>query len=84
MVDRLNDQLEFEENIRKMDDRELLEFTARQVYSVRELCPLHEKRLKVLEDIDKHDKRRLSLSGSVGGLIAGGVVALLDYFSKRG
>jgi len=75
----LND-LEFESKIKTMADRELLEFTARQVFSVSQLCPTHHKRIKSLEN---RDKKNFAITGGVGAIIGTVLASALDYLLRR-
>lgn len=79
----INEEMEFEQHISAMNDRQLLEFTARQVYSVQRLCPVHGERISELEKADKNDKKRLGITGTISGTIVGAVIGLVDYFAKR-
>ncbi len=80
------DKMAFEEQLKAMDERALLEFLARQQWEMNNLCDSHEKqleshhrRIKTLENSD----RRLTLVGSV---IAAGVSLVINvgsWFVKR-
>jgi len=68
----LND-LEFEEKIKGMCDRELQEFTARLSYS-------NAIRIFALEG---QNKRRLGITGGIGVFIGGIIIGVIEYFRTR-
>jgi len=75
----LND-LELEQQIKDMNDRQLLEFTARQTYDVCILATSNEKRIAKLEN------KNLKLNGIIGGsgaLIGAAVAASINFMLKR-
>jgi hypothetical protein len=87
------DDLDFTHKIRSMPDRELLEFTALQVYDVNQRCPKHDARIAALEDsgAGKDHEKRISklesqpktvgaLSGGITGGLVGIIFALIEYF----
>ncbi len=69
----LND-LDFENTIKEMDDRELQLFTARLAYS-------NSIRLFNLENVTR---KRLGLVGGIGVFVGGIIIGAIDYFSRRG
>lgn len=79
----INERLEFERSIQSMSDRQVLEFTARQVYTMQLLCPIHEDRLVKLENLDRNGKKVIGISGGIGGIIAGIIIAVVNYFTGR-
>lgn len=74
-------EMEFERQLKKMPDRDLQEFTARQIFAICKRCERHEKRLNNLESID----RQMILKGSgVGAGMFGlvyGIIELVKRFS---
>ena len=68
----LND-LEFEQQMKEMSDRELLEFTARLGYTN---CI----RVQALE---RRNKRTMAASGGAGGIMGVAIAATIDYFLRR-
>ena len=72
----LND-MEFEERLAGMGDRELQEFIARQTYDVCALAGSNERRINFLE---KRSTRFISALGSLCAVVGGGIVALINYF----
>ena len=69
--------LDFEKRIKEMDDRSLLEFTARQTYDVCQLVSKHDRRLRVVEN---RDRKFMGTIGGIGGAIGAGIVAAINYF----
>ncbi len=72
--------LDFEERIKKMSERDLLEFTARQTYELNTLCDRHNSRLKKLED---NSKRNTATSTGVSAGM-GSIVAILWTWLSTG
>ena len=75
----LND-MEFEQNIRQMNDRQLLEFTARQTYGVCLLAESSEKRIDILE---RRDRKTFSIIGGLAAFFGAAVVAIINFFLGR-
>lgn len=75
----LND-LEFEQKINQMSDRELLEFTARQTYDVCILAADNKRRITTLET---QNHRRAGFVGGFGALIGVAIASVADYFMRR-
>ena len=69
----LND-LDFENTIKEMDDRELQLFTARLAYS-------NSIRLFNLENVTR---KRLGLVGGIGVFVGGIIIGAIDYIRTRG
>ena len=65
--------MDFDEKIKEMNDRELLEFTARLGYS-------NTIRITTLEN---RDKKSMGFIGGASGLLGGIIVFVLDYFVRR-
>lgn len=75
----LND-LEFDQKIHQMNDRELLEFTARQTYSVCLQTMDNTKRIEVLE---RRDRKAFSVTGGLGAFFGAAVAVIVDFFIRR-
>lgn len=75
----LND-IEIEQHIKEMDDRSLMEFTARQVYDVCLLAASNERRIVTLE---KQGHKITGIAGTFGTLFGAAIVAIVDFFVKR-
>ncbi len=72
--------LEFESHIKDMNDRQLQEFTARQVYDVCSVVSKHAKRIVALE---KKSNKIIGAAGAVGTGIGAGVIAIISYFTNK-
>ena len=77
--DMLED-IEFEKAIKEMTDRSLLEFTARQSYDTRTTVGVLVKRVTYLE---KRDRKFFGTVGGIGGAIGAGIVAAIDFITRR-
>ena len=73
-------EAEFENAIRTMSDRQLTEFTARQIFDVCKNCAVQSARLDVLEG---RDKKFVGVVGGVGGVLGGAIIAVLNWLSSR-
>jgi len=67
----LND-LEFEKQIENMDDRKLLEFTAKLSYS---------NAIRIYK-LEGYNKRRLGFTGGLGVFVGGIIIGLIEYFRR--
>lgn len=68
----LND-LEFDKQIKEMDDRELMEFSARLGYS---------NAIRI-SSIESQRKRTIGLTGGLGVFIGGIIIGIVEYFRSR-
>ena len=75
----LND-LELEQAIKQMDDRQLLEFTARETYTVSNLAANHEKRIKCLEN---RRKKEIGATGGIGAILGVAIASAIDFLLRR-
>jgi len=75
----LND-LELEREIKGMSDRQLSEFTARQVYDISILSTDNRDRIRTLE---KRGRKYYGISGGIGATITGIVIGVIEYFRNR-
>jgi len=81
-------ELDLEQRIKGMDDRQLLEFTARQTY---ENCQVITTNTK---SIEKHDKRITALESrknkttglwaGAGTFVGAAIVSVINFFANRG
>ena len=76
-------EAEFENEIEKMTDRQLGEFTARQIMKVTARCMAEatefEKlsgRIKAVED---HDRKSFVVTGTAGGSVGAAIAVLVNY-----
>ena len=80
MSNDINQELDFEKRISGMQDRQLLEFVARQNYETCIRCEQHNQRIATLEN----GNRRISgIAGGITGTITGIVVGIVSYFTNR-
>jgi len=73
------DSAEFETWLKSIDDRTLMEFTARQSYQTCQRCAVNETRLRKLE---KRGTKSYGLAGAGGAFFTGVVLTLIDIFRK--
>jgi len=81
MPEFLND-MEFETKLNEMGDNqlELLKFVARQQYQTSKLCPVHNARIKSLEN---KNKKLFGVVGSIGAIIGSIIAVIVDYILRR-
>lgn len=72
----LND-LELEEKMRDMSDRQLLEFNTRQSYATTILARGNERRIRGLEG---RSRKAFVFSGGAGTFVGGVIVGIISYF----
>jgi len=77
----LVNELEFEQHIKNLNDRELIEFVARQQYDTSKLCPVHDRRLR---DLEKRGRKETGITGGAGAVFGAFVMGAIDYFLRRG
>lgn len=83
MSDGLLDELEFDQKIAGLNDRELMEFTARQVFAMTKMCHNHGDRITALEGRGSGLKAAGGFGGVVGGTIAGLVYGLITLIKGQ-
>lgn len=69
--------LELEQRLKGMNDRELSEFTARQVYHTCLLANSNERRIVTLEN---KGNKITGVAGAIGTLIGAAIVGILNWF----
>ena len=74
------EEMNLEEQLKKFSDRELSEFTARQVYELSNICNLHERQIKILVG---RDNKTFGLVGGASGILGSAIIAVLNYFTNR-
>ena len=82
-MDKMRDLADFEAQIGSMSDRQLSEFTARQVYGLCETCERHTDQIATLQ---KTDRQSFGKAGSIGGAIVaviGGIILFVLEGLKR-
>lgn len=75
----LND-IEFEQKILRMNDRELLEFTARQTYGV---CLLAADNKKRIDGLERRDRKAFSVTGGLGAFFGAAIAMIAEFFIRR-
>jgi len=78
----LND-MDFEQKLNELGDNqtELIKFIARQQYDMSKVCPIHDKRLKKVEN---RTRKEAGITGGAGAVFGGLVMGAIDYFLHRG
>ncbi len=83
----INLELDFEEKIKRMSDRELSEFNSRQIYERCQLCKVHTLQIASHEDIinrlELRGKKDLGTAGSIGGGITFAIGAIIIIILKK-
>jgi len=69
--------IEYEQHIKYMDDRQLLEFTARQVY---DLCVKVSEDRKRIEALERIDKKAFSIVSGLGAFAGAAIAVIVDFF----
>ena len=75
----IND-LQVEQRIKEMNDRELMEFTARQVYDV---CSIAGNNTKRIVSLERRGNKIMGIIGGVGTFVGAIIVAVINYFAGR-
>jgi nucleoid-associated protein YejK len=81
MPDGMLNEMEFEQNMAKMKNRELLEFTARNVYELNKRCPINEERITTLESTVR---KRSGITGGITSAVLVVIYAIIDRVTKGG
>jgi len=76
----INNELEFEQHISKLSDRELVEFVARSQYKTSMLCPVHHDRISKLET---RRKKEIGIASGVAGAIGIALASAVEFFIRR-
>ena len=77
------DELEYNRLIKGLSDRELQEFTARQLYDIKIIAFTNTERIGVLEKRDVSLRRAGGIGGAIGSAIGAGVVCAVNYFTGK-
>lgn len=72
--------LEFESRIKDMNDRQLQEFTARQVYDITTVVAKHDKRITAVE---RKSNKIVGTAAAIGTGIGAAVIALVSYLTGK-
>lgn len=86
----INEELEFKEHIKKMADRELLEFTASTIFDMQTRCQTEDGRITELEThgarittLETQSKKMFGITGGAGAIVGGLIIAGLNYLAAR-
>ena len=79
MPDNFLDRMELDKRIEGMENRQLMEFTAKEVYSISVQVTDHQKRIKKLEN---RNRKEMGLVGTIGGILGVAFASILDYFLR--
>ena len=74
------DDLEVEQRIKEMNDRQLMEFTARQCYDIISVASKHGKRITVLE---RRGNKIMGIVGGIGTFVGAVIITVFNYFAGR-
>ncbi len=72
-------EAEFENEMKEMSDRQLSEFTARQIVAICKRCTTEDVRITALEG---QSKKAFGITGGVSGAVGAAVIAILDFIIK--
>lgn len=72
--------LELEKLVKGMNDRELMEFTARQVYDVCNLAGSNQRRIMILE---KRGNKIVGIAGAIGTFIGAVISGIISFFVRN-
>lgn len=81
MVSQILNDMELENQMKGMGDRQLLEFVARETWKLSRMHGVHAKRLESLESVNR---KSFGVVGMVGTFIGGVIIAVIEYFRTRG
>jgi len=79
MANEVLNELEFEQRMKSLKDRELLEFVARQSYETSMTCADFNQRIG---DIETGNRKSSSISGGITGTITAVIIGIIGYFTK--
>ncbi len=80
MTNDMLNELDFEDKIKKLDDRPLLEFIARQTWETASKCKGYDKDI---DDLKSGNRKASTISGGITGTITGIIIALISYFQGK-
>ena len=81
MPNGIINELDFEKRISEMQDRQLLEFVARQTFEITGKCHTYDTKIAVLES---GDRRASGIVGGIAGTITAVTIGIINYFVNRG
>lgn len=77
----LINEMDYQERIKIMPDRQLSEFTATKVYETLVIVQNNVKRISKLES---KDRKTFGLTGGIGGVIGAAIAVFVEFFIRRG
>ncbi len=79
---KMLESMDFEQHLQEMGDNqlELIKFIARQQFQMSTLCPVHDRRLRRLEN---RTKKELGVTGGIGAFFGVAIGAVVDYLLRR-
>ncbi len=80
MPNEMLNELDFQNHLKDMGDRDLLEFVARQTYETNLRCPKHDQRIT---DLEVKTKGISALSGAISGGFISAIIAIIEYFRMK-
>ena len=80
MGNGINYELDFEKRIAEMQDRQLLEFVARQTLEIAGKCKGYDTDIDALKT---GDRKTSGIIGGISGTITAGIMGLINYFTNR-
>ena len=80
MANNILNDLNFEEKIKKLDDRPLLEFIARQTYEITGKCRSYDKDITLLKN---GDRKVSSILGGISGTITAIIIGIIGWFIRN-
>lgn len=75
-------EMEFEQRLNEMGDDQisLLKFLARQQYQMSQLCPIHSRQIKAIQN---RDKKFFGAIGGISGVIGATIAGVVNYLMRR-
>lgn len=80
MSNGINYELDFEKRIGEMQDRQLLEFVARQTFEITGKCKTYDSQIANLET---GDRKASSVAGGISGTATAILISALNFFFNR-
>ncbi len=77
MANGINYELDFEKRIGEMQDRQLLEFVARQTFEITGKCRGYDKSIATLET---RDRKASGVIGGISGTVTAIIISIINYF----
>lgn len=78
MANGINYELDFEKRIGEMQDRQLLEFVARQTFEITGKCRHYDTQIS---DLQNGNRKASGIIGGISGTITGVLVGIINYLT---